>query len=188
MTDENRNELLEQIRDKITGGGGEAFPPESTGQNVTQTQVATLQDNTTDSAPGSDIDTFAEVLQSGLSFASSIYDTGNLDLDATRMRLTNNSGKPFSFKISIGGIILSDTAVNSALFRIRLNSTTNVGTGTTRRYPSGLTTGATSVELGVNTNGAFTLADGESVWLECSKSVVGTLIMQSCLILIEPIW
>lgn len=171
-----------------TGGVFESFPPESTGQNVTQTQVAALQSNTVDSVAGSNIDTFTEVLQSGLAFASALYDTGNLVLDATRMRLTNNSGKPFSFKIAVGGTILSDTVVNSALFRIRLNSTGNVGTGTTRRYPSGLTTGATSVDIGVSTLGAFTLADGESVWLECSKSVVGTLIMQSCLILIEPIW
>lgn len=171
-----------------SGGDVEAFPPESTGENVTQTQVATLQGNTVDSLASNDIDTFVEVLQSGLAFASALYDTGNLVLDATRMRLTNNSGKPFSFKITIGGVIISDTVVNSALFRIRLNSTSNVGTGTVRRYPAGLTTGATSVDLGVNTVGAFTLSDGESVWLECSKSVAGTLIMQSCLILIEPIW
>ena len=170
------------------GGTAEAFPPAATGENVTQTQVATLQGNAVDSVAGSDIDTFVEVLQSGLAFASALYDTGNLVLDATRMRLTNNSGKSFSFKITIGGVITSDTTVNSALFRIRLNSTGGVGTGTVRRYPSGLTIGAASVDLGVNTTGAFTLANGESVWLECSKSVVGTLIMQSCLILIEPIW
>ncbi len=171
-----------------SGGDIEAFPPAATGENVTQAQVATLQGSAVDSVAGSDIDTFVEVLQSGLAFASALYDTGNLDLDSTRMRLTNNSGKPFSFKITIGGVIISDTTVNSALFRIRLRSTGGVGTGTVRRYPSGLTVGATSVDLGVNTVGAFTLANGESVWLECSKSVIGTLIMQSCLILIEPIW
>lgn len=171
-----------------SNGDVEAFPPESTGQNLTQTQVATLQNNVVDSVASDDIDAFTDVLQSGLSFPSALYDTGNLDLDANRVRLINNSGKPFSFKITIGGVIISDTAINSALFRIRLNSTANVGTGTTRRYPAGITTGATSVDIGVNTTGAFTLADGESVWLECSKSVVGTLIMQSCLILIEPIW
>ena len=170
------------------GGDVEAFPPAETGQNVSQTQVATLQDNTVDSVASDDINAFTEVKQSGLGFASAIYNTGNLVLDATRMRLTNNSGKPFSFKVNIGGIIISDTSINSALFRIRLNSTSNVGTGTTRRYPSGLTVGGTSVELGVNTSGAFTLADGESMWLECSKSVLGTLILQSCLILVEPIW
>ncbi|AUG84930.1 hypothetical protein MAELSTROM_10 [Pseudoalteromonas phage Maelstrom] len=170
------------------GGIFETFPPEATGQNVSQTQVATLQGNTVDSGAGDDIDVFTEVQQSGLGFASSIYDTGNLALDAARMRLTNNSGKPFSFKVNIGGIIISDTSINSALFRIRLNSTSNVGTGTARRYPSGLTVGGTSVELGVNTSGAFTLANGESMWLECSKSVIGTLILQSCLILVEPIW
>tara|TARA_R110002124_G_C8974544_1_gene515795 strand:+ start:39008 stop:39556 length:549 start_codon:yes stop_codon:yes gene_type:complete len=169
-------------------GDVEAFPPAETGQNVSQTQVATLQDNTVDSVASDDINAFTEVKQSGLSFASAIYNTGNLVLDATRMRLNNNSGKPFSFKVTIGGIIISDTSINSALFRIRLNSTSNVGTGTTRRYPSGLTVGGTSVELGVSTSGAFTLADGESMWLECSKSVLGTLIMQSCLILVEPIW
>ena len=187
---ETRNDLLKGILEAIQTGGStaEAFPPESTDQNLSQTQVATVQNNTVDSLASDNIDTFVEVMQSGLAFASPLYDTGNLDLDATRMRLTNNSGVPFSFKIAVGGVIISDTVVNSALFRIRLNSSGNVGTGTVRRYPAGLTTGATSVDIGVNTTGAFTLADGESVWLECSKSVVGTLIMQSCLILIEPIW
>ena len=166
----------------------EEYPPEATGENASQTQVATVQDNTTDSVAGIDITSFVEVLQSGLAFVNAIYDTGNLDIDLTRLRFTNNSGKPFSFKITIGGTILSSSTINSAVFAVRLRSTGNVGTGTLRRYPAGLTTGGATIDLGFNTVGAFTIADGESVWLECSKSVLGTLIVSSCLVLIEPIW
>lgn len=175
-------------RGSNSGGSVEAFPPAATGSNETQTQVATLQGNTTDTAAGTDIATFSECLQSGLAFANAIYDTGNLDIDLTRLRLTNNSGKPFSFKITVGGTIISDSTVNSAVFAVRLRSTGNVGTGTLRRYPAGLTTGGITIDLGFNTVGAFTIADGESVWLEASKSVIGTLIISSCLVLIEPIW
>lgn len=167
---------------------GHLYPPESTGINQSQTQVATLQDNTQDSDPGAVIDTFGEVLQSGMSFPNPIYATGNLDIDLTRLRFTNNSGRPFSFEIEIGGELISSSGVNSAVFALRLNSTGNVGTGTLRRLPSGLTTGQLSIELGFSTKGAFTLADGESVWLECSKSVTGTLIVQSALCFIRPIW
>lgn len=166
----------------------DSFPPESTGQNVSQTQVSTLQGNTVDTVAGTDINTFSECLQSGLGFPNIIYDTGNLSLDATRLRLTNNSGKSFSFKITIGGTMLADSTVNSAIFAVRLRSTGGLGTGTLRRYPAGLTAGGVTIDLGFNTVGAFTLADGESVWLEASKSVIGTLIISSCLILIEPIW
>lgn len=172
----------------VSGGSAEAFPPPETGQNLSQTQVATVQDNTTDSVASSNINTFVEALQSGLSFPNSIYDTGNLDIDLTRMRFTNNSGKPFSFEIEIGGELISSSGVNAAVFAVRLNSTGNIGTGTLRKLPSGLTTGQLSIDIGFNTKGAFTLADGESVWLECAKSVAGTLIIQSALCLIRPIW
>lgn len=171
-----------------SGSSGESFPPESTGANRSQTQVASLQDNTQDSDPGSAIDTFGEVVQSGLSFPNPIYDTGNLSIDSNRIGFTNNSGKPFSFEIEIGGELLSSSSVNSAVFAVRLNSTGGVGTGTLRRLPSGLTTGQLNVELGFSTKGAFTIADGESVWLECAKSVAGTLIVGSVLCLIKPIW
>lgn len=167
---------------------GSIFPPSATGENLSQTQVTTLSDNTVDSLAGSTVTDFVEVLQSGLDFASSIYDTGNLDIDPTRVRMTNNSGKPFSFKVSIGGDMISSSTVNSAVFAFRLRSTGNVGTGTLRRYPAGLTTGGLTIDLGFSTAGAFTIADGESVWLECAKSVIGTLIVSNCLILIEPIF
>lgn len=168
--------------------GGDIYPPSLTGQNLSQTQAATIQNNTVDSVAGTDIDVFTEALQSGLSFPNSIYDTGNLNLDLTRIRLTNNSGKPFSFEIKIGGELISSSSISAAIFGIRLNSTGGLGTGTLRKLPSGLTTGQLSIDIGFSTSGAFTLADGESVWLEASKSVAGTLIIQSALVLIKPIW
>lgn len=170
------------------GGTGIAFPPAETGSNVTQNQVAVLQSNTQDSDPGIDLAVFGEVLQSGLAFPNAIYNTGNLDIDLTRLRFTNNSGKPFSFKISIGGQLESSSSVNSAIMAIRLNSSGGLGTGSLRKYPAGLTQGGLNISLGFQTSGAFTLADGESVWLECAKSVLGTLIFGSCLVLVEPIW
>lgn len=178
----------------LCGGGGsggssiDAFPPDATGQNVSQTQVATLQNNTVDSVAGTDIDTFVEVAQSGLSFPNQIYDTGNLDLSPSTMRLTNNSGRPFSFEVEMSGELISDSSVNAAIFGLRLNSSNGIGTGTLRKLPSGLTTGQLSIDIGFGTKGAFTLANGDSVWLEVSKSVVGTLIIQSALILIKPTW
>jgi len=165
-----------------------SFPPISTGSNLTQNQVAVLDGNTTDSVAGIDINSFVEGLQSGLAFANAIYDTGNLILDATKMRLTNNSGKPFSFKINVSGVILSDSSISSAVLAVRLNSSGGVGAGTLRRYPAGLTTGLATIDLGFSTNGVFTIANGESVWLECAKNVLGTLIISNCLVLIEPIW
>ena len=162
--------------------------PDNTDGNLSQTQIATASGNTVDSVAGININTFVEALQSGLSFPSSIYDTGNLDIDLTRLRLTNNSGKNFRFKITIGGTLISDSTLNSAIFAVRLNSTPNIGTGTLRRYPAGLTTGSATIDLGFNTVGAFSLADGESVWLECAKNTLGTLIIQSCLVIIEPIF
>lgn len=170
------------------GSSIDAFPPDATGQNVSQTQVATVSNNVQDSAPGIDLAVFGEVLQSGLAFANAIYNTGNLDIDLTRLRFTNNSGKPFSFKISINGQLESSSSVNSAIMAVRINSSMGLGTGTLRKYPAGLTQGGLNISLGFQTSGVFTLADGESIWLECSKSVLGTLIMQSCLVLIEPIW
>lgn len=166
----------------------DAYPPESTGTNQSQTQVATVQGNTVDSVAGNDIDTFTEALQSGLSFPAPIYNTGKLIIDATRMRFTNNSGSAFSFEIEIGGELISSSGVNAAVFGLRLNSSGGVGTGTLRKLPSGLTTGQLSIDIGFGTKGAFTLQNGESVWLEVSKSVAGTLIIQSALCFIRPIW
>lgn len=162
--------------------------PESTGTNQSQTQVATFQGNTQDSDPGILISQFAEVLQSGLAFADAVYDTGNLVLDATRMRLTNNSGKPFSFSIIVQGEFISSSASNTAVIGLRLNSSGELGTGTSRKIPAGFTVGGASIDIGSGVFGAFTLQDGESVWLECSKNVVGTLIMQTCLVFIYPVW
>lgn len=168
--------------------GGAEYPPESTGSNQSQTQVATVQNNTQDSDPGASIDTFGEALQSGMSFPNSIYDTGNLDIDLNRIGFTNNSGKPFSFEIEVGGTIQSSSGVNSAIIGVRLNSSGDLGTGTLRKLPSGLTTGQLSIDTGFSTKGAFTIADGESVWLEVSKSVAGTLIVGSALCFIRPVW
>ena len=170
------------------GSSGEKFPPASTGNNLNETQIAVLGNNIVDSDHGIDISNFGEVLQSGLAFPAPIYNTGNLVLDLTRMRFTNNSGKPFSFKLTIGGQMTSSSGVNSAIIAIRLNSSSGLGTGTERKYPAGLTQGGLNIELGFNTIGAFTLQNGESAWLECAKSVLGTLIFSSCLVIIEPVW
>ena len=53
---------------------------------------------------------------------------------------------------------------------------------------AGPTGGSSTVETGYSTIGAFTLADGESMWLEVSKNVSGTLVMANSLVVIKPIW
>tara|TARA_R110001606_G_scaffold385158_1_gene548520 strand:+ start:16931 stop:17461 length:531 start_codon:yes stop_codon:yes gene_type:complete len=166
------------------------YPPSSTGQNLSQTQVATLSDNVTTSSPDqTTINLFSIAIHdNNLVFPNSIYDTGNISLDPSEIKLTNTSGKPFSFTVEFSGLLTSSSTINNGRLGIRLNSTGGLGTGTEQIYPSGITIGSTTISNGFNTKGAFTLLPGESCWLEVVKSVIGTLIVTSSLIIIKPIF
>lgn len=168
-------------------GCSSASFPETTGSNESQTSVVVLGANTVDSVAGTDLDTHVTTLQSGLTFPSSIYNTGKWTISPTEVKLTNNSSGPLSAKFTLGGKFIGDSTSNSAVVEMQLNSTGGLGTGTTKRYSAGITLG-TTISVGFTTVGAFTLAPGESVWLECSKNVTGTLILESCLILVELIY
>lgn len=167
-------------------GCDSAFP-ESTGQNLSQTSVAVLGGNTVDSVASDDLSIYVTAKQNGMLFPNAIYNTGKWAISATEAMLTNTSGEALSAKFTVSGEFLGSSTSNAAVVQMRLRSTGGVGTGTTKRYSAGITLGAT-VAVGFTTVGAFTLQPGESVWLECSKNVTGTLILGSCLILAELIY
>jgi hypothetical protein len=181
------NRLLEQILEQTTGG--ESFPPTLTGQNLAKGEIIIASSNITDSVAGTDIDTFVVALHDDdVFFPNPIYDVGTLDIDLTEMKFTNVSGSPFSFTTSIGGKLTSNSTSNGALVGVRINSTTGAGTGTEKTYSAGPTGGPSTVRSGFTTIGAFTLQNGESIWLEVSKNVAGTLVVDNALFIIKPLW
>lgn len=163
------------------------FPP-STGQNLSRTSVVVVGGNTVDSVAGIDLNTHVTTKQSGLNFPAGIYDTAEWSISPTEVLLTNVSAEPVSAKFTVGGKFTGSSTANTALIQVQLNSTSGIGTGTTKSYSAGATAGATTISAGFTTIGAFTLQPGEAMWLECSKNVSGTLVLESCLILAELIY
>lgn len=165
------------------------YPPQNTGQNASGTGVVVYTGNTTDSVASADLSAFVIAKQnSNGAFPNPIYDVGRLSLDSAEVKLTNISGTNYSFIINASGKLTSDSTANNAVIGIRINSTGGVGTGTSKTYSAGTTQGAATVRAGYTTIGAFTLAPTESVWIEVSKSVAGTLVFDESLLIIEPIW
>jgi hypothetical protein len=168
---------------------GEVYPPVSTGTNTSKTQILAAENVTTDSVASNDLTVFVTAKQNGeLAFPNAIYDTGRLSIDSSEYKLTNISGENYSFTVSFCGHIGSDSTTNNALITVRINSTGGVGTGSQLQSAAGPTAGSSTVATGFLTLGAFTLQAGESVWLEVSKSVTGTLIVDETLVLIKPIY
>jgi len=169
--------------------GDSIYPPSQTGTNSSGTGIVVYSSNTTDSVASADIDTFVSAKHSSNGFfPNPIYDVGVISLDNSEMKFTNISPNNYSMSLSFSGSLISDSTSNTAILSARLNSTGGVGTGTQQRYSAGPTGGSTNVRSGFLVIGAFTLAPSESVWLEVSKSVAGTLIAENSLAIIKPIY
>jgi hypothetical protein len=167
----------------------ELYPPALTGENKSKTVVLVYSGNVTDSVASADIDIFVTAKHnSNQLFPSPVYDTGVLSFDNTEAKMTNISASNYSFTVTFGGILSSNSTSNTALIRHRLNSTGGVGTGTLKTDSAGPTGGSSTVEAGYSTDGAFTLAPGESMWLEVSKNVSGTLVMEGSIVVVTPIF
>lgn len=168
---------------------GNDYPPESTGQNLSRTSVIVLNGNTTDSVAGNDINSFVVAKHDGtLAFPAELYNTGFVSIHASEIKVTNVKGEPISLALSLNGRIVSDITLNSALAGVRLNSDGGLLTGTDKVYPAGVTAGGSTLDVGFTTIGAATLQPGQSLWLDVSKNTAGTLIVQSVLLLIRPIF
>lgn len=165
------------------------YPPENTGGNVGGSGIVVFSGNVTDSVASADLTLPVIALHNNNGFyPNPIYDLGILAIDPAEVKLTNISPDPYSFEITVSGKLTSNSTSNAAVVGIRLNSTGGVGTGTDKTYPAGTTQGAATVRAGYTSIGAFTLAAGESVWVEISKSVTGTLVFDNSLIIIRPIY
>lgn len=168
---------------------GQEYPPENTGQNLSRTNVIVLNGNATDSVAGTDLDSFVTAKHDGtFDFPSPLYDTGYISLDLTELKITNARDTPLSLAVSLNGRIVSSSTSNTAVVGVRLNSTGGILTGTDKVYPAGATSGGTTLDVGFTTIGAVTLQPGESLWLDVSKNVTGTLVVQSALTLLRPIY
>ncbi len=171
---------------KFEGG---AYPPQATGDNLSGTVIAVYSGNATDSVASDDIDVFVTAKHGDNAvYPNPIYDTGALTLDAAEAKLTNDLNVPYSFVIEFNGEFTSNSTSNSALISHRLNSSGGIGTGTKKTDSAGPTGGTSTVATGFGTVGAFTLQAGESVWLEVSKNVSGTLVLADSLVIVRPIW
>jgi len=181
-----RNEILEEILTSTIGG---AFPPEDTGLNKMQLELLVVSGNTQDSVAPVDIDTYVTALtNSAMFYPNVIYNTGVWTPSSTEIKTVLSYPLPRSSKFVISGTLISDSATNSGFIGVRLVDSTGELTGSSKRYSTGRTNGALTVNVGFSLIGYSTLTDTQNVRLEISKDFAGSLVLEDALFTVKPLW
>ena len=163
--------------------------PTETGGNVNQESIATFSNNITNTVTTNDLTSFATAAHNANEeFVGPAYDTGFISIDNGQVLITNTLPIKLSFVINFQGSLTSTSTVNNGRVGVRLNSTMGLGTGSSQFISAGITPGGTTILTSFNVGGAFGLEAGQSVWLEFSKSFIGTLVMNNCLMELRPLW
>ena len=169
--------------------GGAIYPPKTTGKNVTGVSIYVLNGNTQDSVASSDPAVFVQA-KTNIQLAPpvDVYATARWAVSANEIKLTSLSAKPYDAKVVVSGRLRSDSTTNTGRISLRLNSTAGVGTGTTKTYATGPTSGGVSVEAGFTIIGFFRSLENQTISLEVAKNFAGSLVLESVLIEVAPLW
>lgn len=169
--------------------GGATYPPASTGNNLAQASIYVITGNTLDSAASADQAVFVTA-KTNIQLASPVpeYTTERWAVSASELKLISLSPEPHDVKVIVSGKLKSNSVVNDGRVVIRLNSTDGVGTGTTKTYATGPTAGGTTVEAGFTVIGFFRSLENQTISLEVAKNFAGTLILESVLVEVTPLW
>ncbi|QZI89592.1 hypothetical protein SIPHO076v1_p0059 [Vibrio phage PS34B.1] len=163
--------------------------PDDTGSNYNQVEILLISGNTLDSVATSDPTAFVVAKTNvALSRPSLVYNTGKWDIPLDEVSVSLNSVNPRASKFVVSGKITSDSTSNDGHVVVRLRDTTALLTGTTKAYSAGATSGASTVEVGFTMVGFTSLTNGQELFLEVAKDFPGTLVVESLLMEIEPLW
>jgi hypothetical protein len=88
----------------------------------------------------------------------------------------------------LSGTLTSDSATNTGFIGVRLSDSVGVLTGSDKRYSTGRTNGALTVNIGFSLIGYATLTNGQGLHLEISKDFAGSLVLEDLLFTIKPLW
>ena len=169
--------------------GGAKYPPASTGSNLAQASIYVINGNTLDSVASANQAVFVTVKTNiQLTPPVPVYDTARWAVSASELKLISLSPEPHDVKVVVSGKLTSNSGVNNGRVVIRLNSTDGVGTGTTKTYATGPTGGGTTVEAGFTVIGFFRSLENQTISLEVAKNFAGTLILESVLVEVTPLW
>jgi len=181
-----RNEILEEILTSTIGG---AFPPEDTGLNKIQLELLVVSGNTQDSVAPDDIDTYVTALtNSALIYPNPVYNTGIWTPSTTEIKTVLTHAQPRSSKFVLSGTLTSDSTTKDGFIGVRLSDSTGVLTGSDKRYSTGKTSGAATVNVGFSLIGYTTLTNGQELRLEISKDFAGSLLLENALFTVKPLW
>ena len=169
--------------------GGAVYPPASTGNNLAQASIYVVNGNTLDSVASANQAIFVTA-KTSIQLASpvAVYDTERWAVSASEIKLISLSPETHDAKVIVSGKLVSDSVTNDGRVVIRLNSTDGVGTGTTKTYATGPTGGGTTVEAGFTVIGFFRSLENQTISLEVAKNFAGTLILESVLVEVTPLW
>ena len=163
--------------------------PVDTGSNYNQVEILLISGNTLDSVAGNDPTAFVTAKTNvALSRPSVIYNTGKWNVSPNTVAVTLNSANPRASKFVVSGKITSSSTANDGHVVVRLRDTNALLTGTTKAYSAGATSGASTVEVGFTMVGFTSLVNTEQLFLEVAKDFPGTLVVESLLMEIEPLW
>jgi hypothetical protein len=165
------------------------FPPTETGSNVIELELLVVSGNTQDSVAPVDIDTYVTALtNSAMIYPNPIYNTGKWSPSTTEIKTVLTHTQPRSSKFVLSGTLTSDSATNTGFIGVRLSDSVGVLTGSDKRYSTGRTNGALTVNIGFSLIGYATLTNGQGLHLEISKDFAGSLVLEDLLFTIKPLW
>lgn len=169
--------------------GGAIYPPKTTGNNVTGVSIYVLNGNTQDSVASDDPAVFVQA-KTNIQLAPPIdvYATERWAVSANEVKLTSLSEEPHDARVVVSGRLRSDSITNTGRVALRLNSTDGVGTGTTKTYATGPTSGGVTIEAGFTVIGFFRSLENQTISLEVAKNFAGTLVLESVLVEVTPLW
>ncbi len=163
--------------------------PSETGSNFSEIEIILVAGNTLDSVTSDDpVDFVLAKTNVAPFYPSPIYNTGKWSLGSSAIEATLVSVMPRTSKIIVSGTISSDSTVNSGHVAVRLRDTDSVMTGTSKQYSAGATAGGNTVEIGFTVIGFTTITSGKVISMEVAKDFSGTLVVESILMEIEPVF
>lgn len=163
--------------------------PDFTGENRVQREVLRIQNNTLSTTTNNVLSNFVTAqTNEALSAPEPEYQRGDFTVDPNLIKLTYTGQAPRDIRFVISGLISSDSTANDDKVGVRIsNGAGTLYTGSAKIYPSGTTLGGASTVIGFTTIGFGRLDVNDEIHFEISKNFNGTLVVENCILSIEPL-
>lgn len=163
--------------------------PDETSENRLRQEILRVQSNTLSTTTPATIDSWiTAVTNDDLDLPVPEYDTSRLTPVSGQFKLNYNASAVRDVKVIIAGTITSDSTNNANRIGVRLSSgSEGVYTGSTKIYPAGTSLGGDTTVVGFTTIGFGRLQPTDSLELQVSKNFTGTLVVENCILSIEPL-